>query len=75
MRANNYNKEQKIYPLPIGEFRWHYKHLSDESMRTTTRVDRINGLFNYVKQIKNTLVGCFFSVYIKKVYKVNKKES
>ena len=63
----DYNEEEGFYSLPVGEFRWNFKHLTDQSMNTTTRVDMINGVFNYVKQIKNTLVGCFL-VYTSKRY-------
>ena len=37
-QGKSYNEAQRFYPLPVGEFRWDYKYISDQSMSTTTRV-------------------------------------
>ena len=55
----DYNQTESFFPLPVGEFRWNFKHLSDPSVyvtlvRRTTRY----GLAN-IKPIKNTVLRCF----------------
>ena len=62
------NEQQGFKPLPVGEFRWYFKHLSDQVRKNTSRLfNKMTRLFTDITQIKNTLFGCFF------IYKPNKK--
>ena len=29
----NYHECEQFFPLPVGEFRWHFKHLSDKNKK------------------------------------------
>ena len=60
MRLLNYNKNESFLPLPVGEFRWHFKHLSDPSIYVTVVRITTRYLLANIKTIKNTGLRCFF---------------
>ena len=60
MNLLDYNQNELFFPLPVGEFRWHFKHLSDPSVYIMlVRRTTCYGLAN-IKPIKNTVLRCFF---------------
>ena len=62
------NDQQGCKPLPVDEFRWHFKHLSDQvTHHTSCLFNKMSRLFTDVTKIKNTHFGCFF------IYKPNKR--
>ncbi len=60
MKLFDYNKNESFFPLPVGEFRWHFKHLSDSSVYVTVVRRNARYVLAHIKTIKNTVLRCFF---------------
>ena len=60
MNLLDYNQAESFFPLPVGEFRWHFKHLSDLSLYVTLVRRTTRYLLANIKPIKNTVLRCFF---------------
>ena len=60
MNLLDYNQTESFFPLPVGEFRWHFKHLSDLSLYVTLVRRTTRYLLANIKTIKHTVLRCFF---------------
>ena len=59
IKVLDYNQRESFFPLPVGEFRWQFKHLSDPSVYVTAVRRTTRDALANIKPIKNTLKRCF----------------
>ena len=59
MNLLDYNQTEAFFPLPVGEFRWHFKHLSDPSVYETVVRRTTRDVLANIKPIKNTVLRYF----------------
>tara|TARA_B100001123_G_C15149755_1_gene963038 strand:+ start:225 stop:446 length:222 start_codon:yes stop_codon:yes gene_type:complete len=59
IKVLDYNQRESFFPLPVGEFRWHFKHLFDPSVYETVVRRTTRDVLANIKPIKNTLKRCF----------------
>ena len=55
----DYDQNESFSPLPVGEFRWHFKHLFDPSVYETVFRKNTRYLLAHIKTIKHTVLRCF----------------
>ena len=60
MKLLDYNQRESFFPLPVGEFRWHFKHLSDPSVYVTVVRRNARYVLAHIKTIKHTVLRCVF---------------
>ena len=59
IKVLDYNQRESYFPLPVGEFRWHFKHLSDPSVYETVVRRTTRDVLANIKPIKNTVLRYF----------------
>ena len=63
----DYNKNESFFPLPVGEFRWHFKRFSDSSVYITRNACY---LLTNIKSLKTPFYGVFCCWKIKEELKM-----
>ena len=56
------NDDKQYFSLPVVEFPWNFKHLSD--LNSQNAISLLRRFIAYIKQIKNTLFGCSLQIFV-----------